>query len=58
MLTLDFRVFENESQETVYDCVAKESVSDVLNGFNSTVFAYGQVRNERLFDFFPLFFDF
>ncbi len=29
-------------KEDVYNAVAHDAISDVLNGFNATVFAYGQ----------------
>ena len=34
-------VFCNESQEEVYGRIAKETVEDVLSGYNGTIFAYG-----------------
>lgn len=39
------RVFGMESrQHEVFDYSIKSTVEDVLNGYNGTVFAYGQVR--------------
>lgn len=44
IFTLD-RVFHGDcKQEDVYDMVAKETISDILQGYNGTIFAYGQVR--------------
>jgi len=34
---------ENASQEEVFDTVAKDVVNNVLEGYNGTIFAYGQV---------------
>ena len=31
------------TQQKVYEYAAKQTVADVINGFNGTVFAYGQV---------------
>jgi len=33
---------QNATQELVFDVVGKEAVENVLEGFNSTLFAYGQ----------------
>lgn len=35
------------TQEKVYDIVAKDIVKDVLNGFNGTIFAYGQTSSGK-----------
>lgn len=38
------RVFDMESrQQEVFDYSIKSTVDDILNGYNGTVFAYGQV---------------
>lgn len=37
------KVFKPDSiQADVYDFVGKETIEDVLNGYNGTIFAYGQ----------------
>ena len=30
------------SQEEIYNCVGKETLNDVLDGYNGTIFTYGQ----------------
>jgi hypothetical protein len=43
------RVFDaSESQVNVFDATAKFLIPSVLEGFNATVFAYGQVRMAAL----------
>ncbi|XP_045108156.1 kinesin heavy chain-like isoform X2 [Portunus trituberculatus] len=37
----------NSTQEKVYDIVAKDIVKDVLNGYNGTIFAYGQTSSGK-----------
>lgn len=37
----------NVTQETVYNTAAKDIVSDVLNGYNGTIFAYGQTSSGK-----------
>ncbi|XP_037802931.1 kinesin heavy chain-like [Penaeus monodon] len=37
----------NSSQEKVYEIVAKDIVKDVLNGYNGTIFAYGQTSSGK-----------
>jgi hypothetical protein len=39
-------VLENVSQDVVYNNCVHEAVDSSLAGYNSTVFAYGQVRAE------------
>lgn len=48
------RVFWNPktSQKEVYHIAAKETVQDVLNGFNGTIFAYGQTGTGKSFTMF------
>ncbi len=47
--TLD-RIFDyNTDQETIFNEVAKETIDDVLNGFNGTLFAYGQSGSGKTF---------
>ena len=36
-------VLENVSQETIYTTCAHEVVDSLLQGFNGTIFCYGQV---------------
>lgn len=40
-------VLENVSQDVVYNNCVHEAVDSSLAGYNSTVFAYGQVCAER-----------
>jgi hypothetical protein len=48
------RVFQGASvrQEDVYKDVAHDAIQDVLNGFNATVFAYGQTGAGKSFTMF------
>jgi Kinesin motor domain len=39
--SFDYIYSEESSQEEVYDNTAKESVLSVLEGYNSTILAYG-----------------
>lgn len=37
------KVFTNDhDQKSVYEGLAKETIHDVLNGYNGTIFTYGQ----------------
>eukprot|EP01119_Soliformovum_irregulare_P014304 TRINITY_DN3915_c0_g1_i2.p1 TRINITY_DN3915_c0_g1~~TRINITY_DN3915_c0_g1_i2.p1 ORF type:complete len:1407 (-),score=731.72 TRINITY_DN3915_c0_g1_i2:353-4573(-) len=40
------------SQQQVYDVVAKETIENVLNGYNGTIFAYGQTGSGKSFTMF------
>ena len=41
-------VFNMEStQKEVYDCAAKPIIESVLDGFNGTIFAYGQTSSGK-----------
>jgi hypothetical protein len=43
------RVFDgNTSQTALFDAVARSKVDDVLDGINSTIFAYGQTGTGML----------
>ena len=47
IFTLD-RVFKtNAHQSDVYDFVGRETIEDVLNGYNGTIFAYGQTGSGK-----------
>jgi len=47
--TLD-RIFNSDAkQETLFKVVAKETIDDVLNGFNGTIFTYGQSGSGKTF---------
>ena len=39
----------NTTQEEVYNCTAKPAVYSVLEGYNSTIFAYGQTGTGKTF---------
>ncbi|EDV21150.1 uncharacterized protein TRIADDRAFT_30839 [Trichoplax adhaerens] len=43
------KVLHNASQEAVYDECGKDTVSKALNGYNSTIFAYGQTGAGKTF---------
>jgi hypothetical protein len=44
------KVFDQStSQETIFDWTTEEKISDVFNGINSTIFAYGQTGNGHAF---------
>jgi kinesin family protein 5 len=52
IITLD-RVFSPAScQADVYDFVGKETLDDVLAGYNGTIFAYGQTSSGKTFTMF------
>ena len=36
------RVFHNASQESIYEHCAREVTSKLMEGFNGTIFAYGE----------------
>jgi kinesin family protein 6/9 len=41
-------VFDTQTkQEEVFDCVAKDVIDSCLEGYNGTIFAYGQVHSFR-----------
>ncbi|XP_039224681.1 kinesin-like protein KIF9 isoform X2 [Crotalus tigris] len=42
-------VFHNAPQDVVYDAVAKELVSQALNGYNGTIMCYGQTGAGKTF---------
>ena len=47
--TLD-RIFNsNESQQTIYEIAAKPIIESVLEGFNGTIFAFGQTSSGKTF---------
>lgn len=42
------RVFDmNSNQKEVYDCAARPIIDSVLDGFNGTIFAYGQTSSGK-----------
>ncbi|VEL27397.1 unnamed protein product [Protopolystoma xenopodis] len=45
----DHAVNPKSSQNEVYEIVAKPIVADVLNGYNGTIFAYGQTSSGKTF---------
>ncbi|KAM3138384.1 hypothetical protein pb186bvf_009470 [Paramecium bursaria] len=42
----------SDSQLTVYECVGRDSIQDVLNGYNGTIFAYGQTGSGKTYTMF------
>lgn len=47
--TFDFSFPEDSTQEEIYDATASPIVSGVLEGFNGTIFAYGQTGTGKTF---------
>lgn len=47
--TYDHVVTPKNTQAEVYDVVAKPIVADVLNGYNGTIFAYGQTSSGKTY---------
>jgi kinesin family protein 5 len=45
--SLDWFFTENEPQEQVYDIAARDRVSSVIKGYNSTIMAYGQTGSGK-----------
>ena len=45
----DYTFSPNDNQKTVFDVVALPIVKDVLNGYNGTVFAYGQTGTGKTY---------
>ena len=42
------RIFDtNSEQKDVYDCAARPIIDSVLDGFNGTIFAYGQTSSGK-----------
>ena len=39
-------------QENIYNFIAKETIEDVLNGYNGTIFAYGQTGSGKTYTMF------
>lgn len=47
IFTLD-KIFKPDClQSAVYDFVGRETIEDVLNGYNGTIFAYGQTGSGK-----------
>ena len=47
------RVFNsNTKQEDIFNLSARDSINDVIDGFNSTIFAYGQTGSGKSFTMF------
>ena len=47
--TFDYIYGEDDSQEEVYENTAKLSVCSALEGYNSTIFAYGQTGTGKTY---------
>lgn len=47
--TFDHVFTPTVNQAEVYDVVAKPIVADVLNGYNGTIFAYGQTSSGKTY---------
>eukprot|EP01104_Vermistella_antarctica_P017093 TRINITY_DN5999_c0_g1_i1.p1 TRINITY_DN5999_c0_g1~~TRINITY_DN5999_c0_g1_i1.p1 ORF type:complete len:1108 (-),score=331.87 TRINITY_DN5999_c0_g1_i1:74-3397(-) len=50
--TLDQIFDPNTNQESVYDVVARNTINDVLRGYNGTIFAFGQTGSGKTFTMF------
>ena len=44
----DYVFDSNSTQDSVYDRIARPVVTDVLKGFNGTIFAYGQTGTGKV----------
>ena len=42
-------VLVDDSQDTMYDCSARETVEQFTKGYNGTIFAYGQSGSGKTF---------
>ena len=40
------------TQEELYECVGRETINDVLTGYNGTIFAYGQTGSGKTYTMF------
>jgi kinesin family protein 3/17 len=47
--TFDYVYDQNCSQDTVYETTAKPAVTSVLEGYNATIFAYGQTGTGKTY---------
>ena len=47
MYVFDRVLKPNVTQDQVYNAAAKSIVKDVLNGYNGTIFAYGQTSSGK-----------
>lgn len=47
--TFDHIFEENVSTRTIYDTVAKSIITSAINGFNGTIFAYGQTSSGKTY---------
>ena len=45
----DYVFNPNTTQDSVYDRIARPVVTDVLKGYNGTIFAYGQTGTGKTF---------
>ena len=48
LFTFDHVLQPEATQEEVFNIVGKETVSDVMNGYNGTIFAYGQAGSGKI----------
>lgn len=47
--TYDYILHANAEQDEMYEKVAKQTITDFMNGFNGTIFAYGQSGSGKTF---------
>lgn len=49
---MDYVFDPNASQHRVYEEVGSETITDVMNGYNGTIFAYGQTGSGKTYSMF------
>jgi DNA replication protein DnaC len=49
ILNLDFNILFSSKQKDVYEQTARPLVDSVIEGFNGTIFAYGQTGTGKTF---------
>lgn len=50
--TFDKTFSTTATQQSIYSMVGKDTVEDVLNGYNGTIFAYGQTGSGKTYSMF------
>lgn len=54
VFTFDYVFNPNTSQQAVFDLVGSETISDIMEGYNGTIFAYGQTGSGKTFTMYGL----
>ncbi|EAS04578.2 kinesin motor catalytic domain protein (macronuclear) [Tetrahymena thermophila SB210] len=52
VFTMDYVFDPNTSQHKIYEAVGRETITDVMNGYNGTIFAYGQTGSGKTYSMF------